>query len=251
MLNRQYGAVFLNIVISQSMYFPWVGMLEQIRLADMFVHYDDVQFSKGSFTNRVQIKQPNGTTAWMTVPLQNFKLGQRIDEVSIKAPEFWLDKHLAMLKASFGQAPYSQDALGLAESVLIRPHTSMAQLARASLLALADYFGLTRHTQFIDSTDLNITGASSQRVFDIVKALKGTRYITGHGAFGYLDHDLFERDGIEVAYMQYQRKAYPQSYGTFTPYVSALDLIAHTGTAGIDNIISNPIYWRNFQREST
>lgn len=241
----------MNIVISQSMYFPWVGMLEQIRLADVFVHYDDVQFSKGSFTNRVQIKQASGSTVWMTVPLQNLKLGQRIDEVRIKDHQLWLDRHLMILKSSFAQAPYAQDALDLAQSVLKVPYNNIAQLARASLLALADYFALAVNTRFIDSSSLNITGAGSQRVFDIVRTLQGTRYITGHGALHYLDHDLFEQAGIEVAYMQYQCKAYPQSYGAFTPYVSALDLIAHTGSAGIDYIVSKPIHWRNFHRESS
>ena len=43
------------LVISQPMYFPRVGMLEQIRLADHFVYYDDVQFSRGGFSNRVQL----------------------------------------------------------------------------------------------------------------------------------------------------------------------------------------------------
>ena len=38
-----------TVVISQPMYFPWVGMLEQMRLADVFVHLDDAQFSKGGF----------------------------------------------------------------------------------------------------------------------------------------------------------------------------------------------------------
>ena len=54
-----------RVVISQSMLFPWVGLLEQMRLADVFVHYDDVQFSKGSFVNRVQVKTPDGVR-WMT-----------------------------------------------------------------------------------------------------------------------------------------------------------------------------------------
>ena len=36
----------MNVVISQPMLFPWVGMLEQVRLADSYVHYSDVQFSK-------------------------------------------------------------------------------------------------------------------------------------------------------------------------------------------------------------
>lgn len=249
MLRIESGIGQLNIVISQSMYFPWVGMLEQIRLADVFVHYDDVQFSKGSFTNRVQIKQVDGSSTWMTVPLLNLKLGQRIDEVTIQDPKIWVPKHMAMLSTSFAQAPYAQDALGLAEHVLTQPHVTISQLARASLLALSDYFGLTRTTRFIDSTSFHIKGESSQRVFDVVKVLEGSRYITGHGALRYLDHNLFEQGGIDVSYMQYQCKRYPQSHGTFTPYVSALDLIAHTGPGGIDYIQSDSIYWRNFQSE--
>lgn len=229
------------------MYFPWVGMLEQIRLADVFVHYDDVQFSKGSFVNRIQIKQVNGSTAWMTVPLRNLNLGQLINEVTIQDPKIWVPQHMSMLKNSFAKAPYSQDALNLAENVLLKPHTTIAQLARASLLALADYFGLARTTRFVDCTSLKIKGSSSQRVIDIVKALGGSRYITGHGALRYLDHNMFEREGVEVSYMQYQCKPYSQNHGVFIPYVSALDLIAYTGPAGIDYIVSNSMYWRNFK----
>ena len=43
----------MKVVITQPMLFPWVGLLEQIMLADVLVNYADVQFSKGSFTNRV------------------------------------------------------------------------------------------------------------------------------------------------------------------------------------------------------
>ena len=51
------------LVVSQPMYFPWVGLLEQIRLSDQFVHYDDVQYTRG-FYNRVQVKVP-GAIRWM------------------------------------------------------------------------------------------------------------------------------------------------------------------------------------------
>ena len=59
----------MKVVISQSMFFPWVGFLEQLKLADVYVFYDDVQFSKGGFTNRAQVKANDGVK-WMTVPLQ-------------------------------------------------------------------------------------------------------------------------------------------------------------------------------------
>ena len=154
-----------------------------------------------------------------------------------------------MLQSSFAHAPYAQDALIVAERVLSTPYVTIAQLARASMLALADYYGLIQRTKFVDIADLAIEGSSTQRVLDVVKALGGTRYITGHGARHYLSHSLFERQHIEVAYMDYRCKTYPQSHGTFTPYVSALDLIAHTGPAGIDFLLSDSIYWKDFLNE--
>ena len=37
-------------------FLPWSGLFNQIAMSDLFIHYDDVQFSKGSFVNRVQLK---------------------------------------------------------------------------------------------------------------------------------------------------------------------------------------------------
>ncbi len=87
----------MKVVISQPMYFPWVGMFEQIRLADVYVHYGDVQFSKGSFTNRVQIKTAQGIK-WLTVPLKDVSIGQVIDEVRINASVDWRRQHMDILK---------------------------------------------------------------------------------------------------------------------------------------------------------
>ena len=90
-------------VISQPMFFPWVGMLEQMRVADTYVHYDDVQFSKGSFTNRVQIKTAQGIQ-WLSMPLRELSLGQEIRGVLVDDRQGWRRKHLTakFCKASAG-----------------------------------------------------------------------------------------------------------------------------------------------------
>lgn len=235
----------MNIVISQSMLFPWVGMLEQVRLADVFVHYDDVQFSKGSFVNRVQLKWPSGSK-WLTVPLVDLHLGQRINEVKPAATISWKQQHFELLEQSFENAPYAKDALEIAEKVYCTDYEDIGSLSRASLLALAQYFGFEKTTRFLDVGSLDIGGSSSERVFNIVKKLAGTQYITGHGAANYLDHQLFEQAGIDVRYMEYQRKPYPQHYGAFNPYVTGLDLVAHCGPAGVAMICSGTSSWRDF-----
>jgi hypothetical protein len=227
------------------MLFPWVGMLEQIKLADAFVYYDDVQFSRGSFTNRVQVKTQDGIR-WMTVPLKNFSIGQFIDGVSIQDLEMWRDRHLSILSQSFRGAPYAQDALEIAKQVYSVNYKSLGALARASMIALADYYGLLNGRRFIDIRELGIDGASSNRVLKVVLALKGTSYITGYGAFNYLKHEIFENTGIDVKYMNYRYEKYRQSWGDFTPYVTGLDLIANCGPKGIDKICSGTISWREF-----
>jgi len=97
----------MKVVISQSMYFPWVGLLEQVRQSDAFVHYDDVQFTRG-FYNRVQVKTSRGTQ-WLTVPLRDQHRGQLIDEVTVDDRSDWRSQHLEVLKQAYANAPHYQE----------------------------------------------------------------------------------------------------------------------------------------------
>lgn len=239
----------INIVISQSMYFPWVGLLEQIRLADIFVHYDDVQFSKGSFCNRVQIKTVKGRN-WLTVPLKNIHLGQKIEDIEIDEKRDWRSQHREILRQAYLKSPFREEMLSLIDRVYTKSISTLADVSRASLIELADYFNLINNKNILSSKSLSIDGTSSQRILDIVLFLKGKTYITGHGARNYLDHQLFERSGISVQYMKYQCIPYPQLHGDFTPYVTALDLVANCGRDGVHVIKSTAIDWREFINES-
>jgi WbqC-like protein family len=238
-----------KVVISQSMYFPWVGFLEQLRQADIFVRYDDVQFSKGSFTNRVQIKAP-AASQWMTVPLNKHKLGQSIDEVQIDDTKDWRTTHIEQLRVAYARAPFFKDMLAIVEAVFSKQFKSIGELAFWSQMSLMDYFSLNLGLRVLNIKDLKIPGSGSQRVHDAVSLLGGCQYITGHGALNYLDHQAMERSGIEVRYMRYQKQAYPQMHGEFTPFVSALDLVAHCGKQGAQFIQSTTCSWREFHHES-
>jgi len=235
----------VRVVISQSMLFPWVGLLEQVRLADVFVHLDDVQFSKGSFVNRVQLKTARGPE-WLTVPLEALRLGQRIDEVRVAPAARWVPRHLEALSDALRDAPHVDEALRLAGEVYALGHDRLGPLARASTMALVRHLGLDAGRRFVDVEQLGVGGRGSARVLEIVRALGGTTYVTGHGAARYLDHEAFERAGVEVAYMDYRREPYPQSHGAFTPYVTGLDLVAHRGRDGIRHVVSGTVPWRAF-----
>jgi hypothetical protein len=232
------------VVISQSMYFPWVGLLEQVRLADCFVHYDDVHFGRG-FYNRVQVKTADGPR-WMTLPIVGNGRNQSIDRTPVDHTTNWRRRHLEMLRHAYARAPYRDDMLGLVSRVFDSPAQTLADISRASMLALVDYFGLRGGREFIDARNLDVPGGSSRRLRDIVLAVNGSKYITGHGARHYLDHALLDGSGLAVEYMAYELRSYPQLHGPFTPFVTALDLVANCGPDGRALICSGSIGWRAF-----
>lgn len=234
------------LVVSQPMYFPWIGMLEQVRCSDIFVYYDDVQFSRGGFCNRVQIKTKDGTR-WLTIPLPGQKLGQNINEVLLDKSANWQRSHLEQLRQAYAAAPFKNDMLDLVDSVFARRSETLADLTQASMEALVRYFpGLGENKRILRSSALNIPGVSTQRLIDLCKDLGVGKYVTGHGARNYLDHEAFEAIGVSVCYMDYALKPYPQLHGEFTPYVSALDLIANRGPAGAAEIGTRTCPWREF-----
>jgi len=236
-----------SIVVSQPMYLPWIGMFEQLNLCDVFVHYDDVQFPQGrTFINRVQIKTKDGIK-WLTVPIDRKNSGKLISETLISYNTNWREKHVSIIKQSFGKSKYKKDLFPLIEDIYSQKFDTISELNIYSFELIAAYFDFKK--TFFLSSELKIVGHSSQRLLDIVLKLKGTKYITGLGALKYINYDIFEENNIKLEYMEYNLNPYNQLFSEFTPYVSILDLIANEGKGGVNNINSQSVYWRTFKND--
>ena len=162
------AAVMKTVVISQPMYFPWVGMLEQMALADVFVHLDDAQFSKGGFFNRVQIKTAEGTP-WLTVPLAENKLAQALNETQPAAHD-WPRKHRTTLQQPWPRRVGEMVAL---VEVLAMEHDSLAALSASSMRP--SFFGCCRGNFADVGNGCDSTG--SERVLTVCQTLGATRYV--------------------------------------------------------------------------
>lgn len=233
------------IVISQPMLFPWPGFFEQLMLADGYIYLDDAQFSKGSFTNRIQLLNGNDRS-WMTIPLAGKGSFQKIRDLSATGDN-WRASHRSLLRQSLSGARYIDDALAIFDEVYAEQ--TVCDLLIASIEAPARYMGIGAGRIVQRTSDMAVEGTSWQRVLDLVLSAGGTRYLTGHGAANYLDHHAFEAAGVHVEYMNYSCTAWPQPRETFTPYVSVLDLIARTGPDARKHLLPTTISWREFLKE--
>jgi hypothetical protein len=234
----------ITVVASQPMLFPWPGFFEQLSLADVYIDADDMQFSKGSRTNRIQIKWGN-ERRWLTVPIMGSGAFQPISQLRA-TDERWRPKHRALLAQSLKGAPFRDHALGILDAAYA--HERLYDLLSAGIAEAASYLGISPK-RWVRTSELNVEGRSSARALALVRSVGGTRYITGHGAANYLEHGDFEAAGVAIEYMRYSLTPWPQGGASFSPYVSILDLIGWTGPRAAEYLRPSTVGWRTFLLE--
>lgn len=220
-----------TISISQPVYFAWPGLIAHMAMSDVWVWLDDAQHSKGSFTNRVQLRSPR-PPSWMTIPLRARGTFQRILDLESKG-EDWVEKHLRSLESTYGASAYWTEAQGIAE-VIGHASRSLCDKIIRSTESIARSVGALP-MEVVRSSALNIEGKGSTRVLAIVQQLQGERYLSGQGGRNYLLHEEFEIAQVDVQYMVYDFIPWDQGGVSFTPYVTTLDLISEVGVSQAKN----------------
>lgn len=216
-----------TLVILQPGYLPWLGFFDQLRRADVFVYYDDVQYDKHGWRNRNRIKTQSGPL-WLTVPVRHAGLGlPRIMDVEIDARTPWARKHVASIRQAYAAAPFLRRYLPELEELLQRRWERLLDLDMAAASMMASWLGLGRRIE--RSSELGIGGERSERLLAICRHFGASKYLSGDSAQEYLDAGLFERHGIQVEWQRFIHPVYAQLHGEFEPYMSALDLIVNCG----------------------
>lgn len=229
-----------TVVIMQPQFFPWRGLFEQMKLADEFVHLDDVQFQKGGFTNRVQIKTSAGAQ-WLTVPVRRNGSLTIIRETEIDYGRDWREKHRTTLRHAYARAPFLRDMLEIVDDVYAGAPSTIGDLDIAGIERVASYVGV--NPRFSRSSATPVASTKTDRLIELLAPRAATRYVTGRGALDYLDEPLLRANGISVDVMAYTRSPYAQLHGTFDPHVSILDTVANLGAAAAGALNSAAVPW--------
>ena len=93
------------IAIIQPCFVPWLGYFEQMALADIFVYFDDVQYTKRDWRNNNQLKSPAGVGP-IHVPVSNASRGILINQALISYNENWEDKLLNKINEWYKTSPF-------------------------------------------------------------------------------------------------------------------------------------------------
>jgi hypothetical protein len=240
----------LNLVTSQSTprvlgmiqsnYIPWRGYFDFINSSDLFIIYDDVQYTAKDWRNRNIIKTANGP-AWLTVPVKHsLKDPRLIQDSLISYEDNWMRKHIGTVTSAYLRAPffkkYSQDYFDILNS----KHETISKLNVELILWVMNLLNIK--TPILFSRDFNPAGVRTDRILNIIAKVQATSYLVGRSAQSYLETDKFKAAGIGLEFKTYSYREYPQLHGPFEPHVSIIDLIFNCGPDSPDylkNLVPN------------
>lgn len=225
-----------TIAICQSNYIPWKGFFDMIHLADEFILYDDMQYTKRDWRNRNIIKTPSGPQ-WLTIPVQTkSKFVQKIMD-TVVVDSGWANLHLNALHHNYARAAFF-DAYRPLLSDLYGRARELTRLSDINRLFIENICSLLNiKTKISWSTDYNASGNKVDRLISLCHAARATRYISGPAAKTYIDPVLFQKAGIELCYMDYSGyPTYSQLFDPFDHAVTIFDLILNEGPASTDKM---------------
>ena len=213
--------------ILQSNYIPWKGYFDLIASVDHFILYDCVQYTKGDWRNRNKIKTAAGVQ-WLTIPVSVPGLATRIDDVEVSDPK-WAQRHWRTLSQNYSRSKhfdFVQEALS--EFYSNTEERKLSSINSHLLRTICALLGI--ETKISQSTDYVLEGDRNLRLLNLCKQVGAEIYVSGPAASCYLDKEMFQRDGIQVEWMQYAGyPTYTQRFGPFEHYVSILDLLFNEG----------------------
>lgn len=228
----------MKCVILQPSYIPWRGYFHQVREADVFVFYDDVQYDARGWRNRNRVKAPGGAR-WLTIPVRH-KGSQPLDtptaEIEISWDRDWARKHWTTLAHLYGTAPYFKRYAPMLEPFYAARPTRLADFTIELTQALAAELGVGTTRFLRSSTIARPADHKTSDLLGILTHVGADTYVSGPSAREYLDLDRLNQAGIEVEFMSYDYPDYPQLYPPFDPRVSIVDLLFMVGPDAPDYI---------------
>lgn len=220
--------MMMNSIFSghQPNFLPYMGFFYKVFKSDVFVLDDDVQYSRTEWHNSNYIKV-NGSKHKITVPV-TYDFGQKINEVRINRDRDWQSKLLKTVQMNYGKAPYFHEGYELLQKGIESEYEYLSDMNIHFITEICNKFGFDT-VLMIASKDVPTTLKNNYRNAYQCLMVGADTYYSGIGGKEYNDEELYNRNGIQIVYSDYEPVVYRQGRSQFIENLSVIDYIFHQG----------------------
>jgi hypothetical protein len=223
----------MKVAIHQPHFLPWLGYLDRMKKADLFIVLDHVQFERRNYQNRTQIRVED-EARWLTVPVVQLSqkerlIDKKVDNPPEPAPRWWGPNAFQTLRYAYRKSPFFERYAPRLREILERRWERLVDLDAATLDFMRECFDI--RTPVVKSSELRAEGHRSELLLNLCREVGGKTFLGGlGGSRSYLDLEAFNAAGVGVEWQQFIHPRYVQCGSTtFIPGLAAIDALCNCG----------------------
>lgn len=233
----------MTIAIMQPYFLPYIGYWQLISAVDIFVVYDNIQYTKKGWINRNRFLQ-NSKDAIFTLPLK--KDSDYLDvKDRIISKDFNKQKLISQLQNAYIKAPYFKENFHIIESIIKHDSCNLFDYIYNSIIAINKTLNI--QTKILISSTIGIDHSlkSQEKVIAICKKLNATKYVNAIGGIDLYSKEEFLKSGVELKFIKTNEISYKQFNNCFLKNLSILDIIMFNNIKDVQDMLNkyNIIEW--------
>ncbi|WP_426076591.1 WbqC family protein [Janthinobacterium sp. PSPC3-1] len=227
----------MKLAIMQPYFFPYIGYFQLLAAVDVFVLYDNIQYTKKGWINRNRVLL-NGHDSVFSLPLKKDRDGLDVRERELAA-DFKPQKLLAQLRGAYQKAPHFEQTMLLVETILLRDRKNLFSFLHHSLACIAAHLGIA--TQIRISSEIAIDHAltSQDKVLALCKELGASTYVNAAGGQALYSKTAFQEQGIVLRFLQARPFEYQQFGQPCVPWLSIIDVLMFNAVPVVRSAIAH------------
>lgn len=229
--------------IMQPYFFPYVGYFSLIDYSDRFIFFDTPQYISHGWVNRNRILNAKGEPTYITVPIKKSSRETPINEIEIVNENGWKEKiYGQMITAYKKKAPFYKDVEAFLHYVLDEFNgILLSELNIRATIESCKKIGVDCEFDVFSELNLDIDPVyePDEWALNITKALKGDVYVNPPGGQSFFDKSKYDKENIDLRFLESNLRKYVQRIGRFEPGLSVLDVMMFCKSDEIKEIIKD------------
>lgn len=226
-----------SLAIMQPYFFPYIGYFQLIAAVDLFIVYDNIEYTKKGWINRNRLLH-SGKDMMFSLPLKNDSDYLNVCKRELVA-DFKRDKLLHQFKGAYRHAPHFAQTFPLIEQIVRYDEVNLFQYLHHSIIKICEHLGISTKIGISSNIAIDHDLKNQDKVLALCEAVGANTYVNAIGGINLYATKDFSRQGVTLKFIRSKPYEYPQFGNTFVPWLSIIDVMMFNPVEAIKTYISN------------
>lgn len=226
-----------KVGVMQPYFVPYIGYWQLMNAVDVYVVFDDVNYINRGWINRNRILV-NGEPQYINLLLSGASQNKLINEIALADNVANIKKIFRTLEFNYKKAPYYREVCELLEKILGNQQKNLALFLYDQIKWLAEYMKMDTRFVLSSSIEKDNSFRGQDKILDICRCLNGTEYYNAIGGLNLYSKEKFEKNGIQLWFLETNTIQYSQGGNSFVGGLSILDVLMYNSREQVRQLLT-------------